>query len=231
MSHTHYPMSSVTRTVSELKRCVECRTPVPIKCSPGVCDTCNDIRLGQKIQCKCGNKIFQSYRPTTMPQQSCIMCMVRGITSAKSDKQKKMIAEYTICSNGCGMPHRMKTPCRYCVALCYNPYLITTNSAKSIIVDSSSKPIVDLSTFTHSTLSDVKTSDIVPTEVVSIQKIPVIPSLSTGKIFTVDTITDDTVTKLRKSVGASCGESFVIIFIDSSDKRSVNDVIRVIQKI
>ena len=161
MSRTHYPMSSIIRTVSELKRCVECRTPVPIKCSPGVCNTCNDIRLGKKIQCKCGNKNFQSYRPTTIPQQSCILCIVRGIASAKSDKQKKMIAEYTVCSNGCGMPRRMNTSCHYCVAMCYNPNSSTTDSAKSIIVDSLCKPIVDLSTFTYNTLSDVNPSAIV----------------------------------------------------------------------
>jgi len=251
MSQTHSDTascaSSATRRPLALKRCVECRIPVSMDCSPGVCDTCIDIRLGKKVRCKCGNKYFQSYRPATMPQQSCVMCMVRGIAPVKSDKQKKMIAEYEICSGGCDMPRRMNISCRYCAALHCAPNKSTVVSNKSTVQQSALRPVIDLSSFVEHELAAAKqpviskTTTPTPTPTpapapvstqtpvstpVVVPKVPAISTSSTSMYFTADVVT-----KLRNSVGASQGQSFVIVFVDPSDSRSVSDVIRSVQQI
>ena len=235
MSQTHSDTashkSSATRKTPVLKRCVECRTLVSINSSRNVCETCKEIRLGEKIRCNCENKYFHSYRPATMSQQSCIMCAVRGITSVKSDKYKKMIAEYEICSDGCDMPHIINVSCRYCASVNYKPNTLKPSIVlnKSIIPESSSRPIIDLSSFIQTEPSNKKvfsTSTSIPDSTLIVPKMPTMSILSTSACFTAEVVT-----KLRDSVGASQGQSFVVVFVDPSDKRSVNDVIRSIQQI
>lgn len=215
--------TSILPKILALKRCVECRTPVSINCSSGICDTCIAVRLGEKVRCKCGNKHFQSYRPVTMPQQSCIMCMVRGITSAKTDRQKKLIAEYEICSGGCDMPRKMNITCRFCAALYYNSKIPAVVSNKPIVQVSSSKPIIDLSTLIqkealepHLTTEITKCGTISTTVPVTQQKWTTIP-----KTF----FTDSILKTLREPINVPEGESFVIVYIAPSDKRTISQIV------
>lgn len=227
MSQTCSDKTSCTKSIQHkvhaLKRCVECRTPVPINCSSGICDTCISIRLGEKVRCKCGNKHFQSYRPITIPQQSCIMCMVRGITSARTDKQKKLISEYEICSDGCDMPRKTNIPCRFCAALHYNSKTPIVVSNKPIVKVSSSKPIIDLSTLIQKESSDTYLT----TEIRNGNTIPTTVSITQKKWMRIPKtfFTNDILKTLREPIGVPEGESFVIVYISPSDKRTISQII------
>jgi hypothetical protein len=291
-------MSSNPIVKHQLKRCVECKTPVPIDSNPSVCDTCNDIRLGKKVMCKCGNQLFHIYRPITMTQQTCVMCMVRGIIPVKTQKQKKIIANYRICTEGCKMPRFLEhTQCDYCNAIhnstddyvkLYKTKTSYDTNDKKFIQNVPSKSVIDLSSLVLSELekknpkdkSYTKSCENPWTRTKIIQDtsesfyhsfynslpesfpqvfhesfIESFPELSSTKEQTlkqkvkqtvkkvVDTervhsygisnltecFTEDIISKLRDSAGATEGQSFVIVFIDPKDKHSPQDVIRSVQ--